>query len=172
MNNSLSPPTNWSFARGYWAGLLWANTNPAPGVYDFSELDAILSAAILADQYVEVNALVGQCSPSWIYSSAGGVTPVKVNWKPPPQCVPPECVPAGTWECSRNGGQGCGCNQTFPDYLGAAYRAHQKDWIVATHKHIGLGPPGRFSFIPAPSRPDGVRSESHRVFESLRESIR
>lgn len=160
MNNSLSPPTNWSFSRGYWAGLLWANTNPAPGVYDFSELDAILSAAILADQYVEVNALVGQCSPSWIYSSAGGVTPVKVNWKPPPQCVPPECVPAGTWECSRNGGQGCGCdgagwppltkctpgagcgcNQTFPDYLGDPYRAHQKDWIVATHKHImGLSP--------------------------------
>ena len=153
--NSLSPATNHSSSRGYWAGLLWATTNPAPGKYDFSELETILEHAATADQYVEVNALVGQCSPSWIYTAAGGVTPLKVNWKPPPQCVPPECVPAGTWECSRNGGQGCGCdgagwppqtkctigagcgcNQTFPDYLSPHYKVHLTAWVQATHAHI------------------------------------
>ena len=119
-----------------------------------TEREAILTHAATADQYVEVNALVGQCSPSWLYTAAGGVPPLKVNWKPPPQCVPPECVPAGTWEGSRNGGQGCGCdgagwppltkctigagcgcNQTFPDYLSPHYKAPLTAWVQAPHAH-------------------------------------
>merc|ERR1711988_223453 len=113
-------------------GLTWADTNPAPGFYDFSELDRILRTASDADQYVEINALVGQCSPTWLYEH--GVTPLIVNWKPPPTCVPPTCVPAGTWNCSLNGGQGCGCdgvacNQTFPDYLSTVYQKHMQEWI-------------------------------------------
>lgn len=138
--NSNSPPTGFDFSRGYWAGLTWAATNPAYGVYNFSELDAILQAADAADQYVEVNALVGQCSPKWIYTH--GVTALKVNWKPPPTCVPPICVPAGTWNCSTHNGTGCGCdgvtpcNQTFPDYLSSIYQQYLEKWIKATHKHI------------------------------------
>ena len=46
--NSLSPATNHSSSRGYWAGLLWATTNPAPGKYDFSELETILEHAATA----------------------------------------------------------------------------------------------------------------------------
>lgn len=133
--NGASPPTKWSSTNGYWAGLDWSFTNPAKGVYNFSELDAILQEAEVLDQYVEVNALIGQCSPDWIYQH--GVTPLIVNWKPPPTCVPPICVPAGTWDCGA--GCGCGgtpCNQTFPDYLSPLYFKYLQAWVEATHAHI------------------------------------
>ena len=65
-DNSLSPPTNFNFSSGYWAGITWASTNPAAGVYNFSEVDAILRAAETLDLFVEFNALIGQCSPTWI----------------------------------------------------------------------------------------------------------
>ena len=135
--NSLSPPTSFNFSSGYWAGITWASTNPAPGVYNFSEVDAILRAADTLDQFVEFNALIGQCSPTWLYSN--GVTALNVNWKPPPTCVPPTCVPAGTWSCE-NHGCGCDgvypCNQTFPDYLSPIYLKHAQEWINATHAHL------------------------------------
>ena len=135
--NSLSPPTNFNFSNGYWAGLTWASTNPAPGVYNFSEVDAILRAADTSNQFVEFNALIGQCSPSWLYTN--GVTALNVNWKPPPTCVPPICVPAGTWSCE-NHGCGCDgvypCNQTFPDYLSPIYLKYAQEWIHATHGHL------------------------------------
>lgn len=137
--NSLSPPTRYNFSAGYWAGLTWAATNPAKGVYNFTEVDAILRTADASDQFVEFNALIGQCSPSWIY--ANGVTALNVNWKPPPSCVPPTCVPAGTWDCGPTGAS-CGCdgvypcNQTFPDYLSPVYLKYAQEWIRATHKHL------------------------------------
>lgn len=135
--NSLSPPTSYNFSSGYWAGLTWASTNPAPGVYNFSELDAVLQKADTSRQFVEINALIGQCSPAWLYKN--GVTALNVNWKPPPTCVPPICVPAGTWSCE-NHGCGCDgvypCNQTFPDYLSPVYLKHAQDWIRATHAHL------------------------------------
>jgi hypothetical protein len=166
VGNDLSPPTSLNSSRGYWAGLTWKSSSPARGRYDFSEVDAILTAAAKADQFVEFNALVGQCSPDWLYTADGGVTALKVNWKPPPQCLPPTCVPAGTWDCARNGGQGCGCdgagwppqthctigagcgcNQTFPDYLSESYYAHLEDWVKATHAHIMKLPPALFERI-------------------------
>lgn len=140
VSNSLSPMTNYSFSNGYWAGLSWAESSPAPGVFNFSSLDTILKSADKGDYYVEVNPLVGQCSPTWLYSI--GVEPLIVNWKPPPSCVPPLCVPAGTWNCSHDNGTGCGCdgvypcNQTFPDYLSPLYQKHQKEWVIAVHTHI------------------------------------
>jgi len=136
--------TNFSWTRGYWLGFTWAATNPEYGVFDFSELDQTLRTADKNDQYVEVNALVGQCSPPWLYEH--GVTPLLVNWKPSPTCVPPICVPAGTWNCSNSGGEGCGCdgvpcNQTFPDYFSPIYRSRMKEWINASHQHIVALPP-------------------------------
>ena len=98
INNDASPPAGFNFTKGYWAGLRWDATNPAPGVFNFSEVDAILRRANKTDTFVELNALVGQCSPSWLYDD-GYVVPLKVNWKPPPTCMPPTCVPAGTWSC-------------------------------------------------------------------------
>ena len=65
INNDASPPTGFNFTKGYWAGLRWDETNPAPGVWNFSEVDAILRRANDTDTFVEFNALVGQCSPSW-----------------------------------------------------------------------------------------------------------
>ena len=136
-DNSLSPPTNFNFSSGYWAGITWASTNPAAGVYNFSEVDAILREAETLDLFVEFNALIGQCTPTWIYSN--GVTALNVNWKPPPTCVPPICVPAGTWSCE-NHGCGCDgvypCNQTFPDYLSPIYLKYAQEWIRATHAHL------------------------------------
>eukprot|EP00729_Bicosta_minor_P021936 gene21936-3522_t len=141
-DNALSPPTTYDFSRGYWFGLTWASTAPSAGVFNFSGLDAALARADATNQYVEANALVGQCSPAWLYSKAVGVEPLIVSWKPPPTCVPPLCVPAGTWNCSSNNGQGCGCdgrypcNQTFPDYLSPIYQTHQKAWAQALHDHV------------------------------------
>lgn len=112
-DNALSPPTTYDFSRGYWFGLTWASTAPSAGVFNFSGLDAALARADATNQYVEANALVGQCSPAWLYSKAVGVEPLIVSWKPPPTCVPPLCVPAGTWNCSSNNGQGCGCDGRY-----------------------------------------------------------
>eukprot|EP00937_MAST-01D_sp_MAST-1D-sp2_P000672 g672.t1 len=140
INNDASPPTGFDFTKGYWAGLRWDQTNPAPGVFNFSEVDAILRRANETDTFVEFNALVGQCSPSWLYDD-GYVVPLKVNWKPPPTCVPPTCVPAGTWDCGA-GGFHCGCdgvypcNQTFPDYTAPTYLDYLQQWIRATHAHL------------------------------------
>lgn len=138
-DNSLSPPTDYNFSAGYWAGLTWAATNPAPGVYNWTEVDALLRTADASDQFVEFNALVGQCSPTWLYTN--GITALNVNWKPPPSCVPPTCVPAGTWSCGATGAS-CGCdgvfpcNQTFPDYLSPVYLKYAQEWIRATHAHF------------------------------------
>ena len=134
------PDVNYEFGRGYWHGLTWHASNPGPGVFNFSALDALLAHADRHDRYVEANALVGQCSPTWLYTH--GVEALVVNWKPPPTCVPPTCVPAGTWNCSGNNGQGCGCdgrtpcNQTFPDYLSPVYQRHQEEWAQALHDHL------------------------------------
>ena len=83
---------------GYWAGLTWADSSPAKGRFDFSALDTTIKQADAADQFCEINALVGQCAPKWLYTA--GIEPLIVNWKPPTSCVPPTCYP---------------CNQTFPD---------------------------------------------------------
>ena len=150
-SNALSPPTSFDFSKGYWAGLTWADSSPAKGKFDFSALDATLKAADAADQFVEINALVGQCAPKWLYSN--GVEPLNVNWKPPTSCIPPICVPAGTYHCSDNGGQGCGCdgvhpcNQTFPDYLSPTYQNHQREWVQAIHDHLTALPQNLFDRV-------------------------
>ena len=119
-------------------------------MFNFTALDHVLTQAAAKDRYVEINALVGQCAPTWLYDASVGVTPLIVNWKPSTSCVPPLCVPAGTYDCARDDGTGCGCdgvypcNQTFPDYLSPIYNAHLKEWIQATRDHL-VGLPAAIS---------------------------
>ena len=81
-------------------------------------------------------------APAWLYEATVGVTPLIVNWKPSTACVPPLCVPVGTYDCALQNGQGCGCdgvypcNQTFPDFLSPVYNKHLQEWIQATRDHV------------------------------------
>ena len=90
-----SAPTTFNSTAGYWAGLTWSSSlSPAPHVFNFTALDAILEQAAAALRYVEINPLVGECAPAWLYGAKVGVEALIVNWKPSTACVPPICVPA------------------------------------------------------------------------------
>jgi hypothetical protein len=46
----------------------WANVNPAPGVYDWSRLDAAISTTVAAGKEFKLVILTGTSAPTWLYS--------------------------------------------------------------------------------------------------------
>ncbi len=103
-------PKDHPYLKGLAFNQTWADLERAPGVFDWSALDAAMERAVARDQFIYLSLGVGPDAPSWIYTQ--GVPAVKTD------------------------GQMHDSWPVYPYYPSAAYRAFFQRLVTEFGKHI------------------------------------